>query len=68
MSSNPRNVNLHPADHNPRTLQNTTYDVIVIVIVIGSGTVDRALPVRTASAGLSTIYVEGEPLGGDCPF
>ena len=40
----------------------------VNVVVIGSGPVGRELAAKTAAAGLSTIIVEEELFGGDCPF
>lgn len=65
-SSSPyfRNINLHPNNHLPNELTTTTWDVIVI----GSGPVGRALAVRTAAAKLSTVIIEDELFGGDCPF
>jgi dihydrolipoamide dehydrogenase len=60
----PRNINLHPENHTPKTLTQTTFDVIVL----GSGPVGRALATQTAASGLSSIIVEAELYGGDCPF
>ena len=59
-----RNINLHPANNLPSNLKETTYDVIVL----GSGPVGRALAARTAARGLTTVIVEEELFGGDCPF
>lgn len=59
-----RDINLHPNDHLPSELSSTTWDVIVI----GSGPVGRALAARTAAAKLSTVIIEDELFGGDCPF
>ena len=64
MTTTFRNIDLHPRNNLPSNLRETTYDVIVI----GSGPAGRALAVRTASKNLSTIIVEEELFGGDCPF
>ena len=60
----PRGVNLHPPNHTPKTLTQTTFDVIVI----GSAPVGRGLAAQTAAGGLSAVVVEEELFGGDCPF
>ncbi|KAJ0421290.1 hypothetical protein BJY00DRAFT_312203 [Aspergillus carlsbadensis] len=60
----PRNINLHPENHTPKTLPKTTFDVIVL----GSGPAGRALAAQTAANGLSSIIIEAELYGGDCPF
>jgi pyruvate/2-oxoglutarate dehydrogenase complex dihydrolipoamide dehydrogenase (E3) component len=60
----PRGVNLHPSNHTPSALKQDTFDVIVI----GSGQAGRNLAARTAEGGLSTLIVEEELFGGDCPF
>ena len=58
-----RTVNLHPSGQEPSTLTTSNFDVVVI----GSGPVGRGLAQRTAAAGLSTVIVEEELFGGDCP-
>ena len=60
----PRGVNLHPPNYTPKTLTQTTFDVIVI----GSAPVGRGLAAQTAAGGLSAVVVEEELFGGDCPF
>ncbi len=60
----PRNANLHPDNHLPDSLEETTYDVVVI----GSGPVGRQVASKTAEAGLSSVIIEEELWGGDCPF
>jgi pyruvate/2-oxoglutarate dehydrogenase complex dihydrolipoamide dehydrogenase (E3) component len=60
----PRGINLHPADHLPKEVDKKAFDVVVI----GSGPVGRMLAMKTAGSGLSTVIVEEELFGGDCPF
>ncbi|KAH0846182.1 hypothetical protein AYO21_09195 [Fonsecaea monophora] len=60
----PRNVNLHPDNHLPDSLQSATFDVVVI----GSGPVGRQLASKTAAAGLSSVVIEDELWGGECPY
>ncbi|KAL2835925.1 hypothetical protein BJY01DRAFT_252237 [Aspergillus pseudoustus] len=60
----PRNINLHPPNHTPKSLTETTFDVIVL----GSGPVGRTLAAQTSASGLSSIIIEAELYGGDCPF
>jgi pyruvate/2-oxoglutarate dehydrogenase complex dihydrolipoamide dehydrogenase (E3) component len=60
----PRNVNLHPDNHQPDDLQSDTFDVIVI----GSGPVGRQVASKTQAGGLSSLIIEEELWGGDCPF
>lgn len=60
----PRNVNLHPQGHSPNSLTQHNFDVIVL----GSGPVGRQLGAKTAAKGLSTVIIEAELVGGDCPF
>lgn len=60
----PRGVNLHPSNFLPESLNKKDFDVVVI----GSGPVGRMLALQTATAGLTTVIVEEELFGGDCPF
>ncbi|EXJ66127.1 uncharacterized protein A1O5_10742 [Cladophialophora psammophila CBS 110553] len=60
----PRNVNLHPNDYLPGSLESTEFDVIVI----GSGPVGRQAASKTAEGGLSSVIIEEELWGGECPF
>ncbi|KIV76947.1 hypothetical protein PV11_08793 [Exophiala sideris] len=59
-----KTVNLHPENYHPSTLEPTTFDVIVI----GSGPCGRQVASKTAAANLSTVIIEDELWGGDCPF
>ncbi|KAL6243240.1 hypothetical protein RBB50_009791 [Rhinocladiella similis] len=59
-----RSVNLHPANYLPDTLETSTFDVIVI----GSGPCGRQVASKTAASGLTTVIIEDELWGGDCPF
>ena len=38
------------------------------MVIVGGGRAGEILAGRTAAAGLSTIIVEGELLGGECPY
>ncbi|OQU97393.1 hypothetical protein CLAIMM_03327 [Cladophialophora immunda] len=60
----PRNVNLHPDNHLPGSLESAAFDVIVI----GSGPVGRQVASKTVEAGLSSVIIEEELWGGECPF
>ncbi|KAL4878939.1 hypothetical protein BJY04DRAFT_220768 [Aspergillus karnatakaensis] len=60
----PRTITLHPENHTPRTLPQTTFDVIVL----GSGPAGRTLAAQTTTNSLSTLIIEAELFGGDCPF
>ncbi|KIX96673.1 uncharacterized protein Z520_07392 [Fonsecaea multimorphosa CBS 102226] len=60
----PRNVNLHPDNHLPGALESAAFDVVVI----GSGPVGRQVASKTAEAGLSSVIIEEELWGGECPF
>lgn len=60
----PRNVDLHPENYLPESLEATTFDIIVI----GSGPVGRQVASQTAHAGLRSVIIEEELWGGDCPF
>ncbi|KAL4901557.1 hypothetical protein BDW74DRAFT_181568 [Aspergillus multicolor] len=60
----PRHINLHPENHTPASLAATTF----AVIVLGSGPAGRTLASQTSSAGLSTLIIEAELFGGDCPY
>ena len=60
----PRDVELHPNNFLPPDLGKKNVDVVVI----GSGPVGRQLAAKTAVAGLSTVIVEEELFGGECPF
>ncbi len=64
LTMTPRNVNLHPENYLPESLQSAAFDVVVI----GSGPVGRQLASKTADAGLTTVIVEDELWGGECPF
>ncbi|KIW16713.1 hypothetical protein PV08_03902 [Exophiala spinifera] len=64
MASASRSVNLHPANYLPDSLETTTFDIIVI----GSGPCGRQLASKTAASGLTTVIIEDELWGGDCPF
>ncbi|KAI1612034.1 mercuric reductase/transcriptional regulator, fusion [Exophiala viscosa] len=64
MASASKTVNLHPDNYLPSNLEPTTFDVIVI----GSGPCGRQVASKTAAAGLSTMIIEDELWGGDCPF
>jgi len=57
-------INLHPSSHPPSALPTKTYDIICL----GSGWAGRVLAARCAGKGLSSVIVEEELLGGDCPF
>lgn len=57
-------VNVHPPTRQPSDLKETTYDVICI----GSGWAARVAAERLQKAGFSTIIVEEELVGGECPF
>ncbi|KIW38617.1 uncharacterized protein PV06_09569 [Exophiala oligosperma] len=64
MASASRTVNLHPANYLPDTLETTTFDIIVI----GSGPCGRQVASKTTASGLTTLIIEDELWGGDCPF
>lgn len=56
--------NVHPKTHSPAELGTTSFDVICI----GSGWASRISAARLIKAGLSTVLVENELVGGDCPY
>lgn len=68
--SRPTSIQLHPHNHYvpPSKLASTngTFDVIVI----GSGPAGRRVATLTAaaSAALTTLVIESELFGGNCPF
>lgn len=55
--------NVHPNDHFASKLPQTTFDVIAI----GSGWLGVACA-RLNKSGLSTLLIDDELIGGDCPF
>ncbi|KAI9713513.1 MAG: hypothetical protein M1820_000895 [Bogoriella megaspora] len=57
-------INLHPNSHDPTTLASHTYDVIFI----GSGWASHTAAKRLAKANLTSVIIESELFGGDCPF
>ena len=58
-----RDINLHPSDHRISSLEKTDWDVVVI----GSGPAGRTLADKTAAEGFSSLVIEDELFGGDCP-
>jgi len=54
----------HPADHPPRELQETTYDVVVL----GGGSTGENVADYAHRGGLSVLVVEAELVGGDCSY
>lgn len=60
----PRNIELHPNNFLPSELGHGYFDVVVV----GSGPAGRQLAAKTSAAGLSTIIIEEELFGGDCPY
>jgi len=54
----------HPADHPPRDLQETTYDVVVL----GGGSTGENVADYAHRGGLSVLVVEAELVGGDCSY
>jgi pyruvate/2-oxoglutarate dehydrogenase complex dihydrolipoamide dehydrogenase (E3) component len=57
-------INLHPANYQPSSLPKKKYDVVII----GSGPAGHSVGPLTATNGLSTVIIEDELMGGDCPF
>lgn len=57
-------INVHPKTHSAAELGTTSFDVICI----GSGWAGRIAAARLVKAGLSTVIVENELVGGDCPY
>lgn len=60
----PRGINLHPNNNLPSDLNTKVFDVVVL----GSGPAGRTLATLTATQNLSTVIIESELWGGDCPF
>ncbi len=54
----------HPADHPPRDLAETTYDVVVL----GGGSTGENVADYAHRGGLSVLVVEAELVGGDCSY
>ena len=54
----------HPADHPPRDLAETTYDVVVV----GAGPTGENVADHASRGGLSVVVVEVELAGGECSY
>ena len=54
----------HPADHPPRDLAETTYDVVVV----GAGPTGENVADYASRGGLSVVVVEAELAGGECSY
>ena len=52
----------HPADHPPRDLQETTYDVVVL----GGGSIGENVAADAHRGGLSVVLVGAGLVGGGC--
>ncbi|KAF1981414.1 dihydrolipoamide dehydrogenase LpdB [Aulographum hederae CBS 113979] len=57
-------INLHPDSHHPSSLPTDTFDVIYI----GSGWSTHVSATRLTKAGMTSVIIEAELFGGECPF
>ena len=64
MSATRPEINVHPKTRLPSSLKTQQWDVIVI----GSGPAGFMCALRTVAGGLSTLLIESELVGGECPF
>ena len=59
-----QSINIHPATHPTSSLPTKSFDAIFI----GSGWAPRIATPRLVKAGLSSLIIESELVGGECPF
>lgn len=57
-------IDLHPKSHDISSLSSKTYDVIFI----GSGWASHVAARRLAKGGMTSVIIESELFGGECPF